>query len=80
MLTLAEWAEWSSCSVSCGEGQRSRLRVCSDGPGGSVGCVGEANQAELCNNGMCVSGKNTVVDTAQGSCCLIIHALSFIRY
>ena len=26
----AIWDDWSTCSASCGEGQRSRIRMCDD--------------------------------------------------
>ena len=53
---LGEWTAWSSCSVSCGGGSRSKNRPC-DNPtpahGGKV-CSGSAdNELEECNSNEC---------------------------
>ncbi|XP_052253419.1 thrombospondin-2-like isoform X2 [Dreissena polymorpha] len=40
-----EWRPWSACSVSCGEGQQSRDRMC--GPEGAV-CPGLGKQSRVC--------------------------------
>jgi len=63
-----EWAEWSSCTVSCDVGQRSRMRICSDGNGGTGDendCPGEGVIAEECNEGKCLTGGDMVEDTSQ---------------
>ena len=51
-----DWTDWSSCSVSCGGGSRSKNRPC-DNPapahGGKV-CSGSANEEwEECNSDEC---------------------------
>ena len=58
-----EWLEWSGCTVSCGLGQRSRLRLCSDGNGGfgdENDCPGDGFNSEECSNGKCLSGDKMV--------------------
>lgn len=63
-----EWAEWSSCTVSCDVGQRSKIRLCSDGNGGTGDendCPGEGVQVEECNEGKCLTGGDMVEDTSQ---------------
>ncbi|KAL8608110.1 hypothetical protein ACOMHN_016565 [Nucella lapillus] len=49
------WQKWSSCSVSCGAGQRQRQRPCDNPapqPGGRP-CHGDARQTEQCSSGPC---------------------------
>ena len=67
------WGEWSAygpCTVSCGDGQRSRLRFCSNGEGGvdqnAEGCEGDPSEVIFCNEGQCLSGSTLVIDIAQG--------------
>ena len=58
-----EWLEWSGCTVSCGLGQRSRLRLCSDGNGGfgnETDCPGDGFNSEECSHGKCLSGDKMV--------------------
>ena len=43
-----EWTEWSTCSVSCGEGSRRRRRECGALGRESGGCEGEDSQEDLC--------------------------------
>ncbi|XP_032777784.2 semaphorin-5A isoform X1 [Daphnia magna] len=56
------WTDWSSCSVTCGQGTRSRSRTCSvEGGDDSAaineldveGCVGPSEMKEYCNNPSC---------------------------
>ena len=46
------WAEWSSCSITCGHGLKTRLREC-DSPkpvNGGAACTGIAIQRSHCHN------------------------------
>ena len=49
------WANWTSCSVSCGDGIRERFRQCQDGSVGQGLChpSSDASQQESCNEGPC---------------------------
>lgn len=52
------WTDWSPCSVTCGQGKRSRSRTCSIEGGDTneldvEGCVGPSTTEELCNNPSC---------------------------
>ena len=47
--TWMEWSEWSECSVTCGNGSRSRDRLC----GGPWDCIGEYNETEVCSDKEC---------------------------
>ncbi|XP_013383271.1 uncharacterized protein LOC106153735 isoform X14 [Lingula anatina] len=54
------WANWASCTVSCGGGQRSRTRVC-DNPAPSNGgssCPGSATESEQCGTQGCPVNGN----------------------
>ena len=70
IIGWGEWSAYSSCTVSCGDGQRSRLRFCSNGEGGidqnAEGCEGDASEVILCNEGQCQSGSSLVIDIAKG--------------
>ena len=63
--TWGNWQPWSSCSKSCGRGQRSRRRRKSQpATGGGRECLEDTTEAELCNNQDCktqevVSGPST---------------------
>ena len=51
------WTTWSSCSVTCGGGQRSRQRSCNNPApsGGGSDCSGSSSQQEDCNSVNCPS-------------------------
>ena len=63
-----EWSSWSSCTHSCGNGEKSRLRACSNEEGGierrsSVSkCHGEAVEVSPCNEGQCQTGLKMVTE------------------
>ncbi|XP_046568995.1 A disintegrin and metalloproteinase with thrombospondin motifs adt-1-like [Haliotis rubra] len=44
------WSQWTDCSVSCGEGSRTRTRTCLRATEASGECVGEAVKTEVCSN------------------------------
>ena len=52
------WTETSSCSVSCGEGMRSRTRQCHSLPPGkpfTIPCAGHSDDFIPCDMGPCIS-------------------------
>ena len=66
-----EWSQWSSCTHSCGNGQKSRLRSCSNEQGvierrsNVIQCEGDAVEVTPCNEGQCQTGLRVVTETAK---------------
>ena len=66
-----KWSAWSSCTHSCGSGEKSRLRSCSNEQGGIekrsnvIQCEGDAVEVSVCNEGQCRFGLKTVTETAR---------------
>lgn len=53
------WSDWSSCSVTCGDGYRKRYRKC-DNPApvqGGLNCPGSSTEADGCVMRRCTLGK-----------------------
>ncbi|KHJ99356.1 thrombospondin type 1 domain protein [Oesophagostomum dentatum] len=53
--TWSEWCEWSSCSGSCGRGERTRTRFCNLG---TQRCEGKDFEVEVCDAGPCPEWAN----------------------
>ena len=55
MLVFSTWSEWSTCSVTCGAGEKTRTRTCDQN------CAGIPNddllQTQTCNDTECPPGK-----------------------
>uniref|UniRef100_UPI00193A61B8 uncharacterized protein LOC120335429 n=1 Tax=Styela clava TaxID=7725 RepID=UPI00193A61B8 len=47
------WASWSSCTVECGEGTRTRTRICLNGEPGGSGCEGSEQDVGICAGNQC---------------------------
>ncbi|KAI6224294.1 Hemicentin-1 [Aphelenchoides fujianensis] len=45
----SEWCEWEACRVTCGTGERQRVRFCE---GGTLRCPGKDFQVSRCNAGV----------------------------
>ena len=78
---MSDWSSWSSCSVSCGKGTKSRTRTC-DGP--AKVCVGEQKQIQGCNLTDCTitsTTTTTVISTTTlpdlGIIPMIIQIMTF---
>ncbi|XP_025102599.1 A disintegrin and metalloproteinase with thrombospondin motifs adt-2-like isoform X5 [Pomacea canaliculata] len=48
-----DWGSWSSCSVSCGQGTRTRSRTCSGPNACGRPCEGDSSSEEYCNLSAC---------------------------
>ncbi|KAI0223895.1 hypothetical protein LSAT2_025007 [Lamellibrachia satsuma] len=50
-----EWLSWGGCSASCGSGQHTRVRRCTNPTtkGSGRPCSGEESKAEVCNTQQC---------------------------
>ena len=56
------YGEWSSCSKTCGGGEKSRTRLVSQlASNGGKACEGEATETTSCNEAACTGMYTTVV-------------------
>ncbi|XP_067662288.1 hemicentin-1-like isoform X1 [Haliotis asinina] len=65
-----QWMDWTSCSVSCGGGSRTRVRRC-DNPRSQYGgadCVGPEQQVDYCNSEHCPVHGNWALWSTWGEC------------
>nr|XP_039270781.1 zinc metalloproteinase nas-36-like isoform X3 [Styela clava] len=54
VVEWTEWGNWSACDKTCGEGEKSRFRVCKDAKEEIVeGCEGEKSERIDCENEAC---------------------------
>jgi hypothetical protein len=52
--TWNDYADWSSCSVTCGDGTRTRTRTeATSSANGGDQCTGGPTETESCNAGSC---------------------------
>ena len=52
-LVWNDWSEWSECSATCEAGTKRKSRTCENGAPGQIGCTGETDISENCNEGAC---------------------------
>lgn len=59
----SHWSPWSSCSVTCGEGVITRIRLCNSPTPqmGGMDCQGEGRQTEICRKSPCPSELNFTI-------------------
>lgn len=48
-----DWTNWTECSVTCGDGKKTRSRDCSPPTHGGKDCEGEPTETEDCKNDDC---------------------------
>lgn len=47
------WSDWSDCTVSCGNGSRTRMRECFPSKHGGANCSGLTLEEQECNTHYC---------------------------
>ncbi|NWU93884.1 HMCN1 protein, partial [Upupa epops] len=78
----AMWSSWSSCTVSCGGGNRQRMRHCSD-PAPQFGgrkCEGNDIQIDFCNSDPCPVHGNWGPWGSWGTCSRTCNSGQTRRY
>ena len=61
-----EYGEWSTCSVTCGDGSRTRTRPeATPASNGGDPCTGSATETETCNLNACPGSKTLKAMTKQ---------------
>ena len=58
VATWGEWGQFSSCSATCGAGNKSRDRVCENGVNCDATTEG-AQETEACEDKICPPGNHT---------------------
>ena len=53
------WSVWTECSVTCGGGNQTRNRTCSnpEPQNGGNDCVGDLEETQACNTDTCPPGN-----------------------
>ena len=51
------WSNWSDCTKTCDNGERSRTRECLNGIVGQSICEGNDKEVYVCHNRPCNNGK-----------------------
>jgi len=51
---FTEWSEWSDCDASCGDGQQTKSRTCTNPEPANDGddCIGEKTEVQSCSSGV----------------------------
>jgi len=58
---LGAWANWESCSATCGRGQHSRTRdIVVEAKHGGIGCAGALEEIHTCMAGPCTHTANVI--------------------
>ncbi|WAR18812.1 CADN-like protein [Mya arenaria] len=67
------WSSWDACSMTCGDGTKSRSRTCTNPEPqyGGLDCIGVFTESQSCNDGQCPSELNTYINHINTRTCLI---------
>lgn len=52
-----EWSDWTGCTLTCGNGTKTRNRTCNGPFFGGEECDGAVNETVLCNSFYCPGKK-----------------------
>uniref|UniRef100_A0A8C0KRB0 Hemicentin-1 n=1 Tax=Canis lupus dingo TaxID=286419 RepID=A0A8C0KRB0_CANLU len=77
----ATWTSWSSCSVSCGGGEKTRKRLCNN-PVPSISgrpCPGDATQVSRCNMQVCPGGPQRARGSVIGNINDVEFGIAFLN-
>ncbi|XP_005375138.1 PREDICTED: hemicentin-1 isoform X1 [Chinchilla lanigera] len=75
------WQSWSHCSVSCGGGEKTRIRLC-DNPAPSKSgrpCRGDATQVSRCNTQPCPGGPQRARGSVIGNINDVEFGIAFLN-
>jgi len=73
------WMAWRECSVTCGDGTKSRNRVCKGGQPGEGLCIGKEVEQMPCNLGPCPATDPTIKQTpAPGTAYHCYHVIDIV--
>nr|DBA25392.1 TPA: hypothetical protein GDO54_012926 [Pyxicephalus adspersus] len=63
------WSSWTDCTKTCGQGLRSRSRVCRDPLGGGEFCEGRSAEVEPCQLPPCLEiNCSSIIDAVYSNC------------
>ncbi|KAK3089127.1 hypothetical protein FSP39_001055 [Pinctada imbricata] len=62
------WTQWSRCNVTCGGGQTSRYRICTQAKHGGSNCPGDAEEYDVCNTEPCPVDGVFLAWSSWGAC------------
>ena len=54
------WSHWTPCSLSCGGGQQTRLRICDAALHGGKNCTGASSESQPCNGHLCPGERGSM--------------------
>ncbi|XP_010131672.1 PREDICTED: LOW QUALITY PROTEIN: hemicentin-1-like, partial [Buceros rhinoceros silvestris] len=76
-----QWQTWSQCSASCGGGEQTRLRLCSNPAPLNRGrpCPGDSSQVSRCNTQACPGGPSRAKGSIIGNINNIEFGIAFLN-
>ncbi|XP_007935886.1 hemicentin-1 [Orycteropus afer afer] len=75
------WHSWSQCSTSCGGGEKTRKRLCSNPVPSKSGrpCAGDATQVSRCNIQACPGGPQRARGSVNGNINDVEFGIAFLN-
>lgn len=76
---VEEWSQWSTCSVTCGQGSQVRTRTCVSPYG--THCSGPLRESRVCNNtALCPGSVSSNYDCGCFELCRATHLEQFVIF